>query len=100
MRCALNFEVMLIRLHFSLGLRLGVTLTLCLGALGLTAQESTVGLLTQTEQSFDGYTLACEPSLNTYLLNNCGEVVHQWTSAYRPGAVSLFDARWRPDARR
>ena len=82
---------MLSRLHFTLGLRVGVTFTLCLGALGLFAQDPTVGLLTQTEQSFDGYTLMpVNPSLNTYLLNNCGEVVHQWTSAYRPGMMAYL----------
>jgi hypothetical protein len=59
------------------------------GALGLFAQDPTVGLLTQTEQSFDGYTLMpLNPSLNTYLLNNCDEVVHQWTSAYRPSMMA------------
>ena len=55
------------------------------------SQEPTVGLLTQTEQSFDGYTLMpVNPSLNTYLLNNCGEVVHQWASAYRPGMMAYL----------
>ena len=90
-QCARNFEDMITRFHFTLGLRVGVTFTLCLGALGLFAQDPTVGLLTQTEQSFDGYTLMpVNPSLNTYLLNNCGEVVHQWTSAYRPGMMAYL----------
>ena len=52
-RYARNFEDMITRLHFTLGLRVGVTFTLCLGALGLFAQDPTVGLLTQKEQSFD-----------------------------------------------
>jgi len=37
-----------------------------------------------TEKSFDGYTLYTpEFSKNTYLINNNGEVVHEWKSRYR-----------------
>ena len=38
-RYARNFEDMITRLHFTLGLRVGVIFTLCLGALGLFAQD-------------------------------------------------------------
>ena len=55
------------------------------------AQEPTIGLLTQSEDAFDGYTLMpVNPSMNTYLLNNCGEVVHQWESDYRPGMMAYL----------
>lgn len=64
---------------------------LCFGSLGLFAQELTVGLLTQSEQSFDGYTLMpVNSSQSTFLINNCGEVVHKWISAYRPGMMAYL----------
>ncbi len=63
---------------------------LLLTAFLLTAQglysQQTVGLFTNTTQSFDGYTLfAPIGSTTTYLINNCGEKVHSWPSNYRPG---------------
>ena len=39
-----------------------------------------------TKVSFDGYTLLAPiPGFETFLINNCGEVVNQWTSDYRVG---------------
>ncbi|MBC8408701.1 MAG: aryl-sulfate sulfotransferase, partial [Rhodobacteraceae bacterium] len=36
--------------------------------------------------AFNGYTLfAPMTSNNTYLIDNCGEKIHDWNSAYRPG---------------
>ena len=50
------------------------------------AQTQTVGVFTNTENSFDGYTLyAPIPGFDTFLINNCGEVVNQWTSDFRIG---------------
>jgi len=50
------------------------------------AQTQTVGVFTNTENSYDGYTLyAPIPGFDTYLINNCGEVVNEWTSDYRIG---------------
>ena len=48
--------------------------------------ERTMGLISHSEQSYNGYTLF-SPSQNTlvYLINNCGEIVHSWESEYRPG---------------
>ncbi|MGB1056125.1 MAG: hypothetical protein ACPGYM_04290, partial [Flavobacteriales bacterium] len=41
--------------------------------------SNSVGVLAQTEQSYDGYTLLPLSALTTtYLINNCGEQVHQW----------------------
>ena len=46
----------------------------------------TVGLFLNTTNAFPGYTLmAPMHHTNTYLINNAGEVVHAWTSAYEPG---------------
>ena len=50
------------------------------------AQTQTVGAFSNTENSYDGYTLyAPIPGFDTYLINNCGEVVNEWTSDYRIG---------------
>ena len=49
-------------------------------------QTQTVGVFTHSENSFNGYTLyAPIPGFDTYLINNCGEVVNQWNSDYRIG---------------
>lgn len=48
--------------------------------------QNTIGTLLNTPASFDGYTLlAPNGSTDTYLLDNCGRVVQQWSSDYRPG---------------
>jgi len=48
--------------------------------------QQTVGLFIQTEDSFPGYTLFA-PTANptTYLIDNCGKLVHSWESDYIPG---------------
>ena len=53
--------------------------------LSLHAQR-TVGLLTQTEGSAQGYVLfAPLSSKTTYLIDKCGKQVHSWKSNYAPG---------------
>ncbi|MEO9853866.1 MAG: aryl-sulfate sulfotransferase [Reichenbachiella sp.] len=54
------------------------------------AQERTVGIMLNGEETFNGYTLF-SPHGNTsiYLINNCGEKVHEWYSTYFPG-VSVY----------
>ena len=63
-----------------------------LGIFGNAAcQELTVGLITQSEESYDGYTLMpVNSSFQTFLLDNCGELVHDWTSLYRPGLMAYL----------
>jgi len=57
-----------------------LTTTLMLG-------QNTVGTLRNDLGTYDAYTLLSPiNSTETYLLNNCGQVVHQWTSTYTPGA--------------
>jgi len=57
----------------------------------LAQQENTVGLLIQSEESYDGYTLMpVTSSSNTYLLNNCGEVVNTWVSQYKAGMMAYL----------
>jgi hypothetical protein len=48
--------------------------------------QQTVGLFLNTTNAFEGYTLfAPINSTETYLIDNCGEKVHSWSSNYRPG---------------
>lgn len=52
------------------------------------AQPNTVGLLYQDAAVSDGYTLFTPLKNNeTFLINNCGEKVHQWTFTEIPGAT-------------
>ena len=48
--------------------------------------QQTVGLFNNSTDAFDGYTLFTpQNSTETYLINNCGEKVHSWSSTYLPG---------------
>lgn len=46
--------------------------------------QNTVGTINITEDVYDGYTLFTVYN-ETYLINNCGEVINQWTSNFPPG---------------
>ena len=73
----------MIRLFFAF-LGLG-SISLALG------QSNTVGVLLQTPSSFDGYTLMpVTSSGNTYLIDNCGQVVQSWTSNYNAGMMAYL----------
>ena len=52
-----------------------------------------MGTITNNQGTFDGYTLyAPAGHTETYLINNCGEIVNQWTSTVAPGnAVYLLE---------
>ena len=64
---------------FALGISLSTTLSLF-------AQEATVGLTKYDERVADGYfLLSTHNSTTTYLMDNCGFVLHQWESEYYPG---------------
>ena len=58
-----------------------------------TSAQQTVGLFQNTADAYNGYTLfAPLGSTTTYLIDNCGELVHSWSSSYRPGqAVYLLE---------
>ena len=46
--------------------------------------QNTIGTILNTTESFDGYTLFTLGK-NTYLINNCGQVINKWTSEFDPG---------------
>lgn len=53
--------------------------------------QITVGLINQSEETFDGYTLiAPMRSRNIYLIDNCGEIVHRWQSQYQNATVAYM----------
>lgn len=48
--------------------------------------SQTIGVLHNTQDASDGYTLFTpDKNKNVYLINNCGEVVNQWLFTERPG---------------
>ncbi|MCB9230881.1 MAG: aryl-sulfate sulfotransferase [Bacteroidia bacterium] len=70
-------------------IKFGLLLVLCLGGNILIAQQ-TVGLFSNTPDAYNGYTLfAPMMSTTTYLIDNCGEKVHNWNSTFRP-ALSVY----------
>lgn len=49
------------------------------------AGQQTVGLFLNDAQAFDGYTLMSpNRSNNSYLIDNCGRVVHEWLCSEKP----------------
>ena len=53
--------------------------------------QQTVGLFLNDPSTTDGYVLvAPNANTNTYLIDNCGRVVHEWPSGYAPGNVVKF----------
>jgi hypothetical protein len=58
------------------------TLSLC----SLTAADQTVGVSVNEPEAMEGYTLfAPSGSTSTYLIDNSGNLVHEWVSTDRPG---------------
>ncbi|MCB9897648.1 MAG: aryl-sulfate sulfotransferase [Planctomycetes bacterium] len=56
------------------------------------AAEQPLGLVLSTDEVAPGYVLyAPLLSTSTFLLDNAGEVVHEWPSAYGPGSEYLLD---------
>ncbi len=53
--------------------------------------QTTVGVVTNTPEAVDGYTLVTPMAIGTtFLINNCGEVVNSWESDFRPGLASYL----------
>lgn len=70
---------MKIKLHGTL-LLFSIFLLACANVLG----QNTVGTLVNTSTAYEGYTLFTSRN-NTYLINNCGQLINQWTSENLPG---------------
>ncbi len=64
----------------------------CMGVTN--GQAPTVGLVYGDTAVFDGYTVLTPLSVNmdnrTFLLNNCGEVIHEWPTQFNVGPSSYF----------
>ena len=55
------------------------------------AAQQTVGLFYNDSESFEGYTLfSPDYYYSTYLIDNCGNLVNEWTSDYTPGLSSYL----------
>ena len=53
--------------------------------------QNTLGIIFDSTDSYEGYTLFTT-STETYLVNNCGQVINQWTSSYTSGhAVYILE---------
>lgn len=70
-----------------------VTLILWVFPLLIIAQDRTVGLVHYDPNVSEGYTLiTSHNSTSTFLIDNCGDVVHEWTSEYFYGnSVDLLE---------
>lgn len=54
-------------------------------------QEQTLGLFINDVQSYNGYTLVAPTSTKiAFLIDNCGEVVHEWESEYKSGLMTYL----------
>jgi hypothetical protein len=69
--------------------KLSIFLYFCLCFQWMNAQ--TIGMLQNTEGSFNGYTMISSlNSTTTYLVDNCGNQVNNWTSEFPPGAAAYL----------
>ena len=62
-----------------------IILFLLINCYNLLSQNQTVGLFTNDNQSYKGYTLF-SPNSNTYLIDNCGKLINSWNSNYNAGS--------------
>lgn len=67
---------------------LGILPISCQNTIGETG--NTVGVILNTANALNGYTLFAVHT-ETYLINNCGEVVNQWTSKYSGKSVYILE---------
>lgn len=57
----------------------------------LSYAQATVGLITYDTAAADGYILLSPmPEENTYLIDNCGRVVHTWVNTNQPGLETVL----------
>jgi len=74
--------------------KFGVLLVLFFGlflfATSALGQNPTVGLLLNTPEAFNGYTLFIGGQKSTYLVNNCGELINKWESPFSAGSTAYL----------
>tara|TARA_R110002033_G_scaffold20329_4_gene51575 strand:- start:8705 stop:10336 length:1632 start_codon:yes stop_codon:yes gene_type:complete len=62
-----------------------------LSTINFTFSQNTIGTTVISEGVYEGYTLFTSQN-DTYLINNCGELINQWSSSFPPGnAVYLLE---------
>lgn len=62
-----------------------------LTAMGGLAGQSTIGVLSNSNGAFEGYTLYSPiPYTSSYLIDNCGRVINQWDTNYIAGLVAYL----------
>lgn len=72
-------------------LRLKLVVTVFIFLVGIAfGQTPTVGLLLNTSEAFNGYTLFIGGQKNTYLINNCGELINKWESPFSAGSTAYL----------
>ena len=55
----------------------------------ITQSQNTVGTISITEDAYEAFTLFTI-NTKTFFINNCGEVINEWTSNYLPGNAVYF----------
>lgn len=61
-----------------------ILLTFSLLFSALVFSQNTVGVITNTADTYNGYTLFTSHK-KTFLINNCGQVIREWLSEFTPG---------------
>ncbi len=65
--------------------------TFLLFSIQILTSQNTVGVISNTSDAYNGFTLFTNHT-ETFLINNCGELIKQWSSTYTPGnAVYLLE---------
>lgn len=77
--------------HISLVNKSFLSLVFLTFSFAICSSQNTVGVIMYDTPTYEGYTLFTIHN-NTYLINNCGQVMNEWTSEYPPGnAVYLLE---------
>ncbi len=77
--------------RINLGRKLFLSLAFLTFSFAICNSQNTVGVIMHDASTYDGFTLYTIHN-KTYLINNCGQVINQWTSEYPPGnAVYLLE---------
>jgi len=61
-----------------------LSLFVCLSITPFISVAQTIGLIQNSPEAYNGYTLFSNNEI-TYLVDNCGDLVHTWQSQYPPG---------------